>query len=662
MRKRSSLLTLLAFLFAISISPCSARAAEQSPDTLISPEKEKPIQDLGVMVVTATKTASPAKIDEVNKETFEARGDLNVSDALDMVPGVTIGTGNKNELDVKIRGMGTRQILVLFDGRPVNMPYYGKVDLSTIPLDDIEKIVVYKGAPTLLYGVNGSAGIINIITRSPLREPGWKVKAIGSYGLRETWSAQVDAAFRWSKLYTQINAFKHAADGYPLSDDFVETKVEDGGIRTNSDYDRLNITGKIGYNFTPETEAAISVGYYQAENGIPPDIYWSPPQYRRFVDWKRWFVDGTGRIALWKDASVTLKLFYDKFDNEMIEYFDPDFNFINWDSFHHHWDAGGIALFNVPIGNHDINLGIHGKQELASTEGFVGEPKKNYDMYTVSSSLEYTYTIVPVPLSISAGGAFSTVGAGGDDKLAGGYDKNSWDGRVGITYTFLPNGRVYTGTGIYSRYPTLRELSSDPDGNPLLEQERSWKSEIGCSYDLFRLIEADVAFFNEQYTDMIFRWRLSNNEYMYVNISDAWSRGLEAGIQVFSRRRGLKCNADYTLAVTRDENTDKPIPFIPNHMFHFNVMQKLFGVTAHAGCRWAVNRSNFSGIIMDDYFVMKSKIMYTWKWISASCMVDNIFDANYSTEDANFPMAGRTFRLDLGVALQKNFTKQNSIQ
>jgi len=51
------------------------------------------------------------------------------------------------------------------------VPYYettfGSLDLNSIPVDNVAKIEIQKGVSSVLYGPNGLAGIINIITKKP---------------------------------------------------------------------------------------------------------------------------------------------------------------------------------------------------------------------------------------------------------------------------------------------------------------------------------------------------------------------------------------------------------------------------------------------------------------------------------------------------------------
>ena len=71
----------------------------------------------------------------------------DIPDLLATVEGVFVqktgGAGSRTE--IKIRGGDAEQVLVLVDGQRINPSGTGTADLSTIPLDMVEKIEIHKG-------------------------------------------------------------------------------------------------------------------------------------------------------------------------------------------------------------------------------------------------------------------------------------------------------------------------------------------------------------------------------------------------------------------------------------------------------------------------------------------------------------------------------------
>ncbi|HKK07367.1 MAG TPA: TonB-dependent receptor plug domain-containing protein, partial [Gemmatimonadota bacterium] len=121
---------------------------------------------------------------------LRAHGFIRVQEALRQVPGVDVVQGGSPGASTSLflRGGESNYTLVLLDGVPLNQPG-GSVDLSSLTLDDVERIEVVRGPASALYGSDAVTGVIQIITNAgggPIRfQAGGRG---GSYGDR-TWSA-----------------------------------------------------------------------------------------------------------------------------------------------------------------------------------------------------------------------------------------------------------------------------------------------------------------------------------------------------------------------------------------------------------------------------------------------------------------------------------------
>lgn len=78
------------------------------------------------------------------------------------------------ESTVDMRGFGAaagQNTLILLDGRRLNDIDLSAVDWAALPLSAIERIEIVRGGSSVLHGSGAVAGVINIITRSPLGLP-----------------------------------------------------------------------------------------------------------------------------------------------------------------------------------------------------------------------------------------------------------------------------------------------------------------------------------------------------------------------------------------------------------------------------------------------------------------------------------------------------------
>ena len=125
-----------------------------------------------VIVVDAEKIEQ--KIDEsteqkrtITNDDIRKSGAKNVGDALKTLPDVAVSAataGNANE-SVTMQGLGNGYVKIMIDGVSVSTDMSGAAPIFQIPVENIERIEVIKGADAVLYGSSAMGGIINIITK-----------------------------------------------------------------------------------------------------------------------------------------------------------------------------------------------------------------------------------------------------------------------------------------------------------------------------------------------------------------------------------------------------------------------------------------------------------------------------------------------------------------
>src|SRR5262245_8999091 len=103
----------------------------------------------------------------ITREDLERQQVRQVADALRSLPGVAVNRSGAfgNFTQVRIRGAEGNHTLVLIDGVEANNTTDGEFDFSDLSAEDIERIEVFRGAMSALYGSGAVGGVINIITR-----------------------------------------------------------------------------------------------------------------------------------------------------------------------------------------------------------------------------------------------------------------------------------------------------------------------------------------------------------------------------------------------------------------------------------------------------------------------------------------------------------------
>jgi iron complex outermembrane receptor protein len=176
------------------------------------------------VVVTATKTLRslkevPARISIVRRELIESASFMQVDDILRYTPGINVNrtTGIYSQRPmVTLRGLsGDEQsrTLVLVNGVPVNTSDEGGVNWNRINQFDIDRIEVFKGPGSSLYGNNAMGGVINIITKKPSKPQ--DIYGAVSYGTFNTLRQDLNIRVRTDKgYYGAVSEYFLKSDGY----------------------------------------------------------------------------------------------------------------------------------------------------------------------------------------------------------------------------------------------------------------------------------------------------------------------------------------------------------------------------------------------------------------------------------------------------------------
>jgi len=133
---------------------------------------------LHISAIAETLVVSASQIDQPLSRTpdsvtvipgaeIEAKQQFMLASALRSVPGLTLqqngGPGTVTSLFT--RGGESDFTLVMVDGIRANA-FGGGLDLSQVPLQDVERIEVVRGPQSALYGSDAIGGVINVITRT----------------------------------------------------------------------------------------------------------------------------------------------------------------------------------------------------------------------------------------------------------------------------------------------------------------------------------------------------------------------------------------------------------------------------------------------------------------------------------------------------------------
>jgi len=197
---------------------------------LLGPASLAAAENLETLVVTATGypvslSQAPAGLSVITRDEIRNSPALDIADLLRFHTGLEIGRngGPGQATSLFIRGTESDQNLVMIDGVPINSGSVGSAALQHIDPRLIERIEIYKGPRSTLWGSGAIGGVVNIITRDGGKgtdwggsleggeENSWRANARTSYGdERKRFSAalahQRTDGFRWTRTISTASA------------------------------------------------------------------------------------------------------------------------------------------------------------------------------------------------------------------------------------------------------------------------------------------------------------------------------------------------------------------------------------------------------------------------------------------------------------------------
>ena len=637
--------------------------------------------------VTATKIETGTKevsqsIAVVNAQTIEDKNVLDVSSALENIPGVNVeSSSNSPSPRLIIRGAGlkanygVREIMVIKDGVPMTDPdSFTRFDY--IDMQDVESIEVQKG-PGSINAVNTTGGVIQLITKSVFKEDSNSIKlGLGNDGQRNL----------NLKLREKID-----------ENDFVSMNFSkrniDNDWRDNNDFDSTQLSLKYGHIFDNDALLESELSYTESNLKLPASM-----TKDEFETFKR-----TGEqhntSSPWQYTARNSKIFSfnSQYEQEVGNWtYKPRFYINHWEHFHPVTGIINDADQNYVYGtdletdyahqlfnrNATLVFGLTAKQDrsddakkykyadiqtipsgriiktLSNEKGDLANSEDSlaslYGVYAMETFSPFDKTTVDISaradkLAFDVTGheySYFNYSTGKYATGAGAYaiDKSFTllSTKLGITYALTDATNIYSSVAFANQAPTTSELTD----NLALDKTKSINYEIGLKTRTGDF-SYDMAIYQNDVTDEIIQIKDAGGSTIYDNAGQTQKRGFEF-LGTYALTRSLSFGLSYAYSdfiyksfqekvgaafVSRDGNY---LPYIPKTQYGLEANYKMGN-----GFKTRIQTKTWGNYYLDSAnsdkytgydFITDWMLGYEHKEHLIQLNIYNIFDKHYAMQ------------------------------
>lgn len=525
--------------------------------------------DLDEVIVTASRMhlpikSIPQKVEIIDSKKIATIPADNVADLLKRTINLDIIEYPGASSAVGMRGFSPsvhnrNYTLVLIDGKPA-----GTTNLSSLPIDFVERIEVVKGPYSVLYGSDAMGGVINIITRKPSNtKQGSMSISAGNFGQTNFngyasggISDDVSLSLGFSRKAQDKDYRIGKKNLLPLSE--TEKNILDkksyGDVMENTQFQINQFMGKLNIDINDKWDADLS-GIFVTSNDIE-----TPGNY--------WHSEGLSKLDF-ERTNVMVDLRRSSLGNTLL--ISPYYSVYNESNYDNNTSEGfinskettkqyGLKLSDTQVwGDFQLIEGIDLDALHVSTEQFSGKmtPTNPFrpDHSSLASSVFVQGAYSKNNLYLNAGIRYSytkfTVEADEflkNERKSTGY--SNFNPSIGMKYYIMPTLNIHASAGnafyvpdAYKTSGRFEVLGMQYRGNEELNAETSTSFDFGINFSDNDWINIDFTYFQAFYKNKIVDSYMTDESTgaTYITYANA-KNGRMNGVEIM-------CSSDITKAI-----------------------------------------------------------------------------------------------------------------
>lgn len=580
--------------------------------------------------------AAPASVTVLTREYIEGSHASNAADLLRSAPFLLVEQSGASGgmTTVSIRGGQSNFTLILLDGIPINditTLLGGAVDLTSLPIENIERIEIVRGALSSVYGSDAIGGVIHFITRKGSKKSVMEGSGeLGSFLRRQF---RVNVSGTWKALQYSVGGSRLDVDDQVVDDGFSVSSAGASG--------RLTLRPNTFLDFTARWIEDQSAGFPTGSGGPEYALNRQP-----LSDDAKQLILGTslkGQARPWWTYNLDLDWVHRTEDNVTPAIYDtlpPGPRTVppataNTDFKRTRFNAGSRFALNQNL-TLALNAGI--RQEDGSTVGFLAVvlPQTFHltrTSFLGSSMLEYSNH----NLTATAGLSF--------DKTEGYGEVTS--PRFGLNWLSMEHGpRFKTSWGKGFKLPSFYAFGNPIVGNKSLRPERAISFDAGIEQAIDPIhTTISGTYFRNDFRDGV---DFDPVSFHLINRSKAIVQGVEFGTD-WAAGTKFRFGLDFTYLTWEVEAGD-PLRNVPhgNGGIHLD-WKPSARFHARAETQWMGRRYDFETPVPNETSVggySNTNLAMDYDVTSlfgVYVRVDNLFDSHYH-EFIGYPNPGASAR------------------
>jgi len=587
------------------------------------------------MIVTGSRQQEDLRravnsVNVISSTEIQRRNRFRIDESLQSIAGVTLIGENVNVRGgsgYNLFGIGASRVLMLIDDVPVLTSDLGRANWDILPVTEVERVEVLKGAASVLYGSGGVSGVVNILTRRPTSSPSFSFRQ--SAGVYDDPSV---ADWKWtdSTLYYYRTDASFSTTFHRTGVRLAVSRHKSTSDRRNGDFARWYFTGKAMHNFPDDSRLSLFVSYSRDERGFFFNTSLSSP----FLSDTRDRIDVDGAVA----SLVYSKLYSSNFSTKIRLSYNAQLIGFPFGVTKDFKPALGLSAEGqanwLPHPDHSIVLGLDYKRNEVEAL-YYGRHRGN----AVAPYLQDIWKISNI-WQIHAGLRYDTYFLVGDSA------ETQLSPKLGASYNFLPGsilhfsiGRGFRSPSIAERYTTVRGGSFSLKSNPNLQPERSTLFDAGLRQRFGENISAEVTGFWNRYRQLIELDQKRIPELRFLNYPLIDMRGVETEFRSrwWGNRLGLDASLSWMEARSLADDQasglkkNELLPYRPKFTAFVSPSLSFGPATLEADYRY-VGRYSKTLSFPDEapQKIWDVRLLYRWQPFSAQLGLKNAVNYNYA--------------------------------